>query len=181
MHAHDPQHQQAAAARHRAARPGAAKAAPEPVTPERLGPDAAGPDSPSVEDVLALQRSAGNAKRGLQTVTPVMFVGNADHDIHDLLNVNECIEVARKVTGSDLGHVLLAPEHEGGERVSYPQRPNNPEGLAAYPRLVTRPGMTPQRLADNLTKETEYFRFTWQAATIDVDVDKPWTTSARIG
>jgi hypothetical protein len=61
MHAHDPHQQQAVPARNRAARPGAATAAPEPVNAERVGPAAAGPGGPSVADVLALQRSAGNA------------------------------------------------------------------------------------------------------------------------
>jgi hypothetical protein len=63
MHAHDPQHQQAVPARSRAARPGTATAtaAPESVNPERVGPDAAVSGGPSVEDVLALQCSVGNA------------------------------------------------------------------------------------------------------------------------
>ena len=62
MHTHDPRHQGAGPAGHRAARPGTATAAPEPVSPERVvGPDAVGPGGPSVADVLALQRSVGNA------------------------------------------------------------------------------------------------------------------------
>ncbi|KAA2262562.1 hypothetical protein F0L68_11680 [Solihabitans fulvus] len=126
---------------------------------------------------LQLRLSSGEvpeelAQRGLRRVEPVMVVHGEERTGDDLLDVNECIEVARKVTGDRAGNVLLAPEEEGGERVSHRQEPNNTTDFSAYARLVTRPGMTPERLARNLRKDTEYFRFTWREAEIDVDVEE---------
>ncbi|MFL6120547.1 hypothetical protein [Actinophytocola sp.] len=129
-------------------------------------------DSPLRLELSADRVPAELAGRGLRRVEPVLVVLGEEKRGDDLLTVNECIAVANKVTGDRIGHVLLGPDQPGSQRVSQKQgNVNDAKNFTPYPRLVTRPGMTPEQLGRSLVKEDGYVHFSWRSTTIDVDLD----------
>ncbi|WP_234320138.1 hypothetical protein [Streptomyces sp. SBT349] len=111
-------------------------------------------------------------RRGLRKWKPVIVAGVQERGGEDMLRVDQCIEVARVVTGKSLDKVLLAPEKGETERVEHAQTPNDVIGLTSYPRLVTQPGMTPGQLARRLPNYDGYLLFSWREVDIDIDIDE---------
>ncbi|APU15680.1 MULTISPECIES: DUF4157 domain-containing protein [Actinoalloteichus] len=112
------------------------------------------------------------AERGLTKWRPVIVAGGQERGDEDMLSPDQCIEVARDVTGKSLNKVLLAPDEGTTERVEHDQRPDDVIGLTSYPRLVTRPGMTPGGLARRLPSDDGYLLFSWRNVDVDVDIEE---------
>lgn len=111
---------------------------------------------------------------GLRRVEPVMRVGGEERTGDQLLTVHECIVVAQQVTKNppkSLDHVLLGPDRGDDSRVKQKQVPDDLLSLTGYPRMITRPGMTPDRLAKSLKTDNGYIHFNWRDHEIDLDPD----------
>jgi hypothetical protein len=122
---------------------------------------------------LRLEPSAGPVPAelgplGLQRVAPVIVAGGRASG-EGLLSVHECIDVAKKVTGRDMDLAILAPDQQGGGRVTGELDPHDQKSLSALPHRVTQPGMTSGRLLRDLTADKVLF--TWQGHLIKLDLD----------
>jgi hypothetical protein len=101
------------------------------------------------------------AARGMQRVTPVMHVGQGLVRNDQLLDVDQCIEVARQITGSgNLTHAIFRPA-DGGAPQHHPQNPDSLMGIATYPHLLSQPNMTPETLTRQAQQQDEFYRFVW--------------------
>lgn len=117
------------------------------------------------------------AELGMLKVKPTMknHLG-ATQEGDRLFNDNECIEVAKQITGDKQSYAIFRPT-DGGNAVARKQNPSDPIDISLYPRFLAQPDATPATLNDQMSQSDEMYRFIWKGSNGElVQVD---TASAR--